>query len=69
MSPMFRRCEDCGGERLFEQMHGVAGGCPDSPDGLCPEWLCTECGTVLLAAFPLPLAELAPGPALAGRVA
>jgi hypothetical protein len=54
---------------MFEQAHDVPGDCPDSPDGLCPEWSCTGCGTVLLAVFPLPLAEPAPGPALVGRVA
>jgi hypothetical protein len=69
MNPMFRHCEDCGGEQLFEQAHDVPGSCPDSLDGLCPEWSCTGCGTVLLAVFPLPRAELAPGPALVGRVA
>jgi hypothetical protein len=69
MNPMFRRCEDCGGEQLFEQAHGVPGSCPDSADGLCLEWSCTGCGMVLLAVFPLPLAEPAPGPALVGRVA
>jgi hypothetical protein len=50
MSPMFGRCEDCGGERLFEQPHET-GSCPDTPDGRCPEWACTECGTALPAVF------------------
>ena len=59
MSPMFRPCPDCGGERLFEQPHEAQGSCPDSPDGLCPEWACTDCGTALPA----------PMPAVAGRVA
>jgi len=58
MGPMFGRCEDCGGERLFEQPHET-GSCPDSPDGRCPEWACTECGT----------ARQAPAPAVAGRAA
>jgi hypothetical protein len=69
MSPMFRRCEDCDGERLFEQAHDAPGSCPDSPAGLCPEWSCAECGAVLLAPSPLPHADLAPWPALVGRVA
>jgi hypothetical protein len=43
-----RHCPDCGRDRLFEQHHQVAGGCPDSPDGWCPEWLCTQCGAALL---------------------
>jgi hypothetical protein len=64
MSPTFRRCEDCGGERLFEQPHD-AGSCPDSPDGRCPEWSCTECGTAL---WPV-TTQSAPAPAMAGRVA
>ena len=69
MSPMFRRCEDCGGERLFEQPHDAPGSCPDSPDGRCPEWSCTDCGAVLpLACWPAP-AQLATAPAVAGRVA
>jgi hypothetical protein len=69
MSPMFRLCEDCGGERLFEQPHETPGSCPDSPDGLCPEWLCTECGvTRPAAAAPAAAAHLAV-PAVAGQVA
>jgi hypothetical protein len=59
MSPMFRRCEDCGGERLFEQPREVLGSCPGSAGDRCPEWSCTECGAALLA----------PMPAGAGRVA
>ena len=68
MSPTFRRCEDCGGERLFEQPHD-AGSCPDSPDGRCPEWSCTECGATLLAAIPRMSAAEAVMPAVVGRVA
>jgi hypothetical protein len=69
MSPMFRRCEDCGGERLFEQPHEAPGSCPGSPGGRCPEWSCTECGAALLATFwPVP-AQLSPRPAVAGQVA
>ena len=65
MSPMFGRCEDCGGERLFEQPHEAPGSCPDSADGRCPEWSCTECGAALPSArWPDP-AQLA----VAGRVA
>jgi hypothetical protein len=69
MSPMFRRCEDCGGERLFEQPHEALDGCPGSPGGRCPEWSCTECGAALLAPFwPAP-GQLAPTPAVVGHVA
>jgi hypothetical protein len=49
MSQMFRPCGDCGGEQLFEQHHGMPGSCPHSPDGECPEWICTGCGGALLA--------------------
>ncbi len=69
MSQMFHPCADCGGERLFEQPHEAPGSCPDSADGLCPEWSCTECGAALPTVFPPLLAELAPGPAAVGRVA
>jgi hypothetical protein len=69
MSPMFRRCPDCGGERLFGQLHETPGSCPDSSDGLCPEWLCTDCGGALLATVPPPPTALAPVSAVVGRVA
>jgi hypothetical protein len=69
MSPMFGRCEDCGGERLFEQPHEAPGSCPDSPDGRCPEWSCTDCGAVLPAACWPVSGQLAATPAVAGRVA
>jgi hypothetical protein len=51
MGSMTHSCPECGGERLFEQVHIEAGDCPDSPDGHCPEWSCTECGAALLAGF------------------
>ena len=69
MGPIFRPCQDCGGEQLFEQSHPMLGGCPDAPDGLCPEWSCTECGAALIVvvlpqpSHPAALADLA------GRVA
>jgi hypothetical protein len=66
---MFRRCADCDGERLFEQPHETPGSCPDSPNGLCPEWSCTECGATVQAAVPPLSAEQADRPAVAGRVA
>jgi hypothetical protein len=57
MSQTFRPCRECGGERLFVQHHDVPGGCPDSPDGECPEWFCTGCGSALLAGLLLCRAE------------
>jgi len=69
MGPMFRPCQDCDGEQLFEQPHAIAGSCPDAPDGICPEWSCTECGAAMLVLVlpqpsrPAALAEVA------GRVA
>jgi len=54
MGPMFRLCRDCDGERLFEQPHPAPGSCPDTPDGLCPEWSCTECGSALIVMVLLP---------------
>ena len=61
MVGMIRFCPDCGWDRLFEQHHAVAGGCPDSPDGWCPERCCTDCGAVLLVGFtPLLPPEVAP---------
>ena len=55
MGPMFRPCQDCGGEQLFEQSHIIPGSCPDEPDGMCPEWSCTACGAAtLVLVLPLP---------------
>ncbi len=48
MSRLYRFCPDCQEERLFEQYHHAPGECPDSPDGQCPEWSCTDCGAALL---------------------
>jgi hypothetical protein len=60
MVEMVRFCPDCGWNRLFEQRHTVAGRCPDSADGCCPEWCCTDCGAALLARFTSLLPEVAP---------
>ena len=69
MGPMFRPCQDCGGEQLFDQPHAAPGSCPDAPDGMCPEWSCTECGTsTLVLALPLP-SRPAALPDVVGRVA
>jgi len=48
MAEMTLDCPDCGQELTFEQVHPEPGDCPDAPDGNCPEWLCTSCGTALL---------------------
>lgn len=51
MTEIMRNCPDCREDLPFEQMHADPGGCPDAPDGTCPEWLCTACGTALLIGF------------------
>jgi hypothetical protein len=56
MAEMTRYCADCGWELLFQSYHAIAGTCPDSPDGQCPEWMCTACGAALLI-------DVATGPA------
>jgi hypothetical protein len=67
MGPMFRLCQDCDGEQLFEQPH--PGSCPDAPGGLCPEWSCTQCGAALIVmVLPLPYQSAALAD-VAGRVA
>lgn len=45
---LYRDCAVCSQDRLFEQPHPTD--CPDAPDGECPEWACTECGTALIMA-------------------
>jgi hypothetical protein len=57
MGQMFRLCSECGADRLFEPYHDLPGSCPDSADGDCPEWSCTECGGALLAGAALYQAE------------
>ena len=69
MDPMFRPCQDCGGEQLFEQMHGHPGSCPDAPDGQCREWLCTACGAAEFITVPPGTAAQALLPGPVGRVA
>jgi len=63
MSEMDRMCPDCGDVRMFSRLHERAGGCPDSPDGECPEWWCEECGAALLLGMERqePAAARAPG--------
>jgi hypothetical protein len=69
MGPMFRPCQDCRGERLFEQPHAAPGSCPDSPGGQCPEWLCTECGAAVITMVRPAPAGPATMPDVVGRVA
>lgn len=69
MSQMFRSCPECGGERMFLTHHDPPGTCPDAPDGVCPEWSCTGCGTALLAGFVLYRADTGLSLDSAGRVA
>jgi hypothetical protein len=62
MPETIRFCPDCDWDTPFEQHHGIAGGCPDTPDGQCAEWSCTECGAALLIGFPPVPAEAAREP-------
>ena len=62
MVETIRFCPDCGWDRTFEQHHGIAGSCPDAPDGQCAEWSCAECGAALLIGFPPGQAEAAREP-------
>jgi hypothetical protein len=48
MGPTTRYCHDCGQDQAFDQPHEDPGSCPDTPDGECPEWVCTGCGAALL---------------------
>jgi len=59
-----RWCRECGQDQPFDQPHGDREHCPDVPDGECPEWACTGCGTALIAG--LPAAVTAAGSSLRG---
>ena len=48
MSQPLGGCPECGGDQPFEQVHAVAGECPDVPGGDCPEWACQACGAALI---------------------
>ena len=68
MPEMTRYCADCGWERRFEPHHAIVGGCPDSPDGRCPEWMCTACRAALLIDVAVVPAQLPRAvPFLSGR--
>ena len=59
MTELIRHCPDCASEQVFERGHPLAGGCPDDPDGECPELWCTACGAALLAGLlPVPAAAV-----------
>jgi hypothetical protein len=64
-----RPCPECASDRLIEQYHAAAGSCPDSPDGECPEWSCTDCGAALLIGFNSSRRIAAEAPELRDRVA
>ena len=50
MAEMTRNCPDCGHDLPFEQVHAGPGDCPDAPDGVCPEWLCSSISPISRAA-------------------
>jgi hypothetical protein len=52
MTHLTRYCTGCNEERPFEQFHAELAGCPDVPDGDCPEWGCPVCGDALLIGLP-----------------
>ncbi len=60
MTYLSRYCTGCSEERLFEQFHAEASGCPDVADGDCQEWACVECGDALIIGLPL-RAQASPG--------
>jgi hypothetical protein len=68
VSAMSHPCPDCDTQRTFITPHD-AGLCPDSEDGRCPEWCCTECGAALLTSFHLPGVQAHTVPESAQRVA
>jgi hypothetical protein len=66
MSQLDRHCPGCDDDRLFEQYHGAE--CPDTPDGYCQEWACTECGTALIIGFISPASAVSAGAGKASAV-
>ena len=53
MTLLTRYCTGCGEERPFEQLHAEPAGCPDVPDGDCPEFGCSVCGDALFIGLPV----------------
>jgi hypothetical protein len=73
MSQPLGGCPECGGDQPFQQVHAVAGECPDVPGGDCPEWACQACGAaVIMGTLPVASPVLADpalaNPALANRL-
>jgi hypothetical protein len=63
MSQPLGGCPECGASQPFEQVHAVAGECPDVPDGDCPEWACQSCGAaVIMGILPVPAAHVFASP-------
>jgi hypothetical protein len=52
MTYLSRYCAGCDEDRLFGQFHEDPVGCPDVPDGDCPEWACSVCGDALIIGLP-----------------
>ena len=52
MTQLTRYCAGCSEDRPFEQLHAEPDGCPDVPDGDCPEWGCLVCGDAFLIGLP-----------------
>jgi hypothetical protein len=52
MTQLTRYCAGCSEDRPFGQLHADPGGCPDVPDGDCPEWGCLVCGDAFLIGVP-----------------
>ena len=69
MTQVIRHCPDCGWDRFFGQHHAAAGSCPDSPDGDCPEWYCTDCGAAMLIGLDSTLRDAAEAIFVRDRVA
>ncbi len=44
----FRDCPGCRCRREFTQLHPGPERCPDVGSGICPEWVCTDCGAAVL---------------------
>jgi hypothetical protein len=69
MIQMIQYCPDCGSDQPFEPFHTESSGCPDAPDGTCPEWACAACGAAFLIDFVSCVYESAAAPDIRDRVA
>ena len=69
MSQPLGGCPECGGDQPFQQVHAVAGECPDVPGGDCPEWACQACGAaVIMGTLPGLASPVLASPVLASPV-